>query len=162
MLRFLYFVKYVFLPFIFFILMVGCTVTQYSKHDYKNIVHTFNEAWNTGNLELLDKTVHPDYLKQEGDAQIKGVEPLKEYVENYRESMPDVHIIYVEEIYGAEKAAIRFTLEGTPVDTGKKFKAEGIVIFQFKDGKIIGDKSVFDQLTSLKQQGYNIVPPREK
>lgn len=162
MLKFSNFIKYVFPSFIFFIFMVGCTVTQYSKDDYKNIVHTFNEAWNTGNLDLLDKTVHPDYLKQEGDEQIMGIEPLKEYVENYRELMPDVHIIYVEEIYGAEKTAIRFTLEGTPVDTGKKFKAEGIVIFQFKDGKIIGDKSVFDQLTSLMQQGYNIVPPPEK
>ncbi len=162
MVRFSNFVKHILSPFIFFIFIVGCTETQYSKHDYKNTVHTFNEAWNTGNLDLLDKTVHPDYLKQEGDEQIKGIEPLKEYVENYRESIPDVSIVYVEEIYGAEKAAIRFTLEGTPVDTGKKFKAEGIVIFQFKDGKIISDKSVFDQLTSLKQQGYNIVPPREK
>jgi ketosteroid isomerase-like protein len=154
MLRFAYFVN------IIFIFMIGCTNTQYSNHKYKNIVHTFNEAWNTGELDLLDKTVHPDYLKQEGDEQLKGVEPLKNYVKNYRESMPDVSIEYVEEIYGANKAAIRFTLEGTPSDTKKKFKAEGIVIFQFKDGKIISDRSVFDQLTSLKQQGYIIVPPQ--
>ena len=43
-------------------------------------------------------------------------------MENYRESMPDVSIEYVEEIYGVNKAAIRFTLEGTPIDTKKKFK----------------------------------------
>ena len=107
----------------------------------------------------MDESVHPDYLKQEGDAQIVGIEPLKEYVKNFRESMPDARITYIEEIYGAEKAAIRFTLEGTPKDTGKKYKAEGIVIFHFRDGKIIGDKSVFDQLTSLRQQGYTVVPP---
>lgn len=160
MLKFSNIIKYVFPSFIFFIFMVGGTVTQYSKHDYKNIVHTFNEAWNTGELDLLDKTVHQDYLKQEGDEQLKGVEPLKIYVNNYRESMPDVSIKYVEEIYGDSKAAIRFTLEGTPIDTQKKFKAEGIVIFQFKDGKIISDKSVFDQLSSLTQQGYNIIPPQ--
>lgn len=160
MLKFSNIIKYVFPSFIFFIFMVGCTVTQYSKHDYKNIVHTFNEAWNTGELDLLDKTVHQDYLKQEGDEQLKGVETLKIYVNNYRESMPDVSIKYVEEIYGDSKAAIRFTLEGTPIDTQKKFKAEGIVIFQFKDGKIISDKSVFDQLSSLTQQGHNIIPPQ--
>ncbi len=154
MLRYIYFVI------IIFILVIGCTNTQYSNQNYKNIVHTFNEAWNTGELDLLDKTVHPEYLKQEGDEQLKGVESLKKYVKNYRESMPDVSIVYVEEIYGAKKAAIRFTLEGTPNDTKKKFKAEGIVIFQFKDGKIISDRSVFDQLTSLKQQGYIIVPPQ--
>ena len=76
MLRFAYFVN------IIFIFMIGCTNTQYSNHKYKNIVHTFNEAWNTGELDLLDKTVHPDYLKQEGDEQLKGVEPLKNYVKN--------------------------------------------------------------------------------
>jgi len=76
--------------------------------------------------------------------------------------MPDVKITYVDEVYGKEKAAIRFTLEGTPLETGKNFMAEGIVIFRFVDGKIIEDKSVFDQLSSLKQQGYTIVPPKEK
>ncbi len=152
--------RYNYLAITIFIFMIGCTNTQYSNPNYKNIVHTFNEAWNTGELNLLDETVHQDYLKQEGDEQLKGVEPLKIYVKNDRESMPDVSIKYVEEIYGDSKAAIRFTLEGTPIDTKKKFKAEGIVIFQFKDGKIISDKSVFDQLSSLTQQGYNIIPPQ--
>jgi predicted ester cyclase len=132
---------------------------QESTVDYKTVVHTFNEAWNTQNYDLLDKTVHPKYYKQEGDLQIVGIEPLKEYIKNWRKSLPDARITYIEEVYGNEKAAILFTLEGTPLDTGKKFKAEGIVIFRFKDGKIIEDKSVFDQVTSLTQQGYTLVPP---
>jgi predicted SnoaL-like aldol condensation-catalyzing enzyme len=132
---------------------------QESKVDYKIVVHTFNEAWNTGEYDLLDKVVHPKYFKQEGDMQIVGIESLKEYVKNFRESMPDAKIIYIDEVYGDNSAAILFTLEGTPLDSGKKFKAEGIVIFRFKDGKIIEDKSVFDQLSSLTQQGYTIVPP---
>jgi ketosteroid isomerase-like protein len=76
--------------------------------------------------------------------------------------MPDARITYIDEVYDGEKAAIHFTLEGTPIDTQKKFKAEGIVIFRFVDGKIIEDKSVFDQLSSLKQQGYTIIPPTDK
>ena len=154
-------VRRVVFVFIIFMCLVCLNCTQDSIADYKQTVHTFNEAWNTGKYDLLDESVHPDYLKQEGDAQIVGIEPLKEYVKNFRESMPDAKITYVEEIYGAEKAAIRFTLEGTPIDTGEKYKAEGIVIFHFKDGKIIGDKSVFDQLTSLKQQGYTVIPPEK-
>ncbi|MCD6116726.1 ester cyclase [bacterium] len=161
MLKISYLVKRVVLPFVL-ILCISCSnFTQDSSVDYQKVVNTFNEAWNTGNYDLLDKVVHPDYLKQEGNEQIVGIEALKNYVKNFRETMHDAKITYVEEIYGAEKAAIRFTLEGTPIKTGKKFKAEGIVIFKFKDGKIIGDKSVFDQLTSLKQQGYTISPPEE-
>jgi predicted ester cyclase len=150
---------FVFIP---VLTIVSFMCAQESTVDYKTVVHTFNEAWNTQNYDLLDKTVHPKYYKQEGDLQIVGIEPLKEYIKNWRKSLPDARITYIEEVYGNEKAAILFTLEGTPLDTGKKFKAEGIVIFRFKDGKIIEDKSVFDQVTSLTQQGYTIVPPGNK
>ena len=148
--------------FIPFFVLINIVCTQESEVDYKTVVHTFNKAWNTGEYDLLDKTVHPNYFKQEGDMQIMGVEPLKEYVKNWRQSMPDAKIVYIDEVYGDQKAAIHFTLEGTPRDTGQKFKAEGIVIFWFSEGKIIEDKSVFDQLTSLQQQGYKIAPPEEK
>jgi len=70
-----------------------------------------------------------------------------------------VKISYIDEIYGLEKAAINFIIEAIPKETGKKFKAEGIVIFRFRDGKIIEDHSVFDQITALKQQGYKILDP---
>ena len=97
-------------------------------------MHTFNEAWNTGNYNLLDLVVHPEYFKKEGDQIIIGIVPLKTYVKKFRNSLPDIKITYIEEVYGNFKAAIRFTLEGTPIDTGKKFKADGIVIFRFVDG----------------------------
>ena len=145
-----------------FIALINIACSTESSVDYKTVVHTFNQAWNTGEYDLLHQTVHPEYYKQEGEMEIKGVEPLIEYIKNWRYSLTDAKIIYVEEIYGEDKAAIRFTLEGTPVDTGKKFAAEGIVIFKFKDGKIIEDKSVFDQLAMFTQQGYTIVPPEIK
>lgn len=162
MLKLSFIVRLLFFHFIIFICIPRLVFAQESTFDYKLIVHTFNEAWNTGNYDLLDQVVHPKYFKQEGDQKIVGIEPLKVYVKNFRNSMPDAKITYIDEVYGSEKAAILFTLEGTPVDTGKKFKAEGIVIFRFVEGKIIEDKSVFDQLSSLKQQGYTIVTPLEK
>jgi predicted ester cyclase len=142
-----------------FIALISFMCSADSNVDYKSVVHTFNEAWNTQNYDLLNKTVHPEYFKQEGDLQIVGIKSLIDYIKNWRKSLPDAKIIYIDEVYGEDNAAILFTLEGTPVDTGKKFKAEGIVIFRFKDGKIIEDKSVFDQVTSMTQQGYSITPP---
>ena len=122
-------------------------------------INEFNAAWNTGKLELLDLTVHKDYKKQEGDQIIKGVEELKVYVQSFRESMPDVVITYIEEVHDHEKAAVRFTLEGTPAESGRKFKSSGMVFFRFKDGSIVEDFGVFDQLDALKQQGYEISLP---
>lgn len=143
-----------------FIFLAHPNYAQEVDHKYNSTVHTFNEAWNTGNYDLLDEVVHPEYLKLEGDLELKGIEALKVYVKAYRGSYEDVKITYLEEVFGHEKAAIRFTIEGTPKKTGKKFTAEGIVIFRFLDGKIIGDRSVFDQLSALKQQGYKLVDPK--
>jgi ketosteroid isomerase-like protein len=142
-----------------FTLLVHPNYSQEVDYNYKSTVQTFNEAWNTGNYDLLDEVVHPEYLKLEGDLKLKGIEPLKEFIQDYRESYKDVKIIYTDEVYGREKAAIKFTIDGTPKETGKRFKAEGIVIFHFRDGKIIKDHSVFDQLSALKQQGYIIIEP---
>jgi len=145
-----------------FLLVILLGISIYSQevtHSYKSTVHTFNDAWNTGNYDLLDEAVHPEYLKLEGDLELKGIAPLKEFVKNYRESYEAIKITYIDEVYGDEKAAINFTIEAIPKETGIKFKAEGIVIFHFRDGKIIEDHSVFDQLSALKQQGYKIVEP---
>ena len=159
MLNFSFILKKMIYSGIIFISMMGLKCAEKPEIDYKIIVHTFNKAWNTGQYELLKLSVHSEYFKQEGDLQVKGIEALTEYIKNWRKSLPDAKITYIEEVYGGEKAAILFTLEGTPMDTQKKFKAEGIVIFRFKDGKIVEDKSVFDQLTSLQQQGYTIKKP---
>lgn len=133
--------------------------SQTVEYDYKTTVHTFNQVWNTGNYDLLDSVVHSDYTKLEGDLVLEGVEPLKNYIKEYRASYVDLKITYIDEVYGDEKAAINFTIEGTPKKTGKSFKAEGIVIFRFREGKIIEDHSIFDQLLALKQQGYKITRP---
>ena len=142
-----------------FTFLVRSSYSQGDDYNYKLTVYTFNEAWNTGNYDLLDKVVHPEYLKLEGDLELRGIEPLKEFVKNYRESYEEVKITYIDEVYGLKKAAINFTIEGIPIKSGKKFKAEGIVIFRFRDGKIIEDHSVFDQFSALKQQGYKIIDP---
>ena len=103
-----------------FTFLVCSGYSQEVDHNYKSTVHTFNEAWNTGNYDLLNKVVHPEYLKLEGDLNLKGIEALKEYVQDYRESYEDVKITYTDEVYGHEKAAIKFTIEGTPKETGKQ------------------------------------------
>ena len=131
--------------------------SQVVDHSYKSTVHTFNEAWNTGKVSLLDEVVHPEYLKLEGELELKGIEALKEYVLTYRASYVDVKITYIDEVYGDEKAAINFTIDVTPKDTGKKFISEGIGIFCFRDGKIVEDHLVPGLLSALKQQGYKII-----
>ena len=137
--------------FITFAVQISCS--QVVDHNYKTTVHTFNEAWNTGKVDLLDEVVHPEYLKLEGELELKGIESLKEYVRTYRDSYVDLKITYIDEVYGEKKAAINFTIEATPKESRKKFISEGIVIFRFRDGKIVEDHSVFDQLSALKQQG---------
>ena len=138
------------------IVLMACKPSEDFRVSQSEVVNTFNEAWNTGNLDLLDQTVHPNYFKLEGDMEINGVAELKSYVANFRNSLEGAKVSYLEEVHDKAKVAVRFTLEGTPSDTKKPFKAAGMVFFRLEDDLIIEDYGVFDQLDALKQQGYKI------
>ncbi len=139
-----------------FVFLLACQPNEDFRNTQSELINKFNRAWNTGELELLDETVHPEYFKLEGDMEIKGVGDLKIYVENFRSGIENLKITYLEEVHDKDKVAVRFTLEGIPEDTQKSFKAAGMVFFRLKDGLIIEDFGVFDQLDALKQQGYEV------
>ncbi len=139
--------------------LCACQQSEGYKTTQSDLINTFNKAWNTGDLNLLDETVHPEYFKLEGEMEINGVADLKEYVENFRSGMKGAKITYLEEVHEKDKVAVRFTLEGAPSETKKTFKAAGMVFFRIQDGLIIEDYGVFDQLDALKQQGYQLTPP---
>ena len=140
---------------------MACQPSEDFRVAQSQLINTFNQAWNTGELDLLEETVHPEYFKLEGEMEINGVSDLKHYVKSFRDELAGAKITYLEEVHDRNKVAVRFTLEGTPSDTQQPFKAAGMVFFRIKDGLVIEDYGVFDQLASLKQQGYKITPPEQ-
>jgi len=129
------------------------------------IIHTFNEAWNTGDVATLDAVVDSLYAKQTSDGPVVGLAALKKSITDHRITFPDWHCTYVEEIYSGDKAVVRFEVTGTntgPGDipaTGKKITLNGIAIFRIANGKIVDDRSAVDAITYYGQLGYTLVPP---
>ncbi len=48
-----------------FICLLSCQSDENYKASQSQLINNFNQAWNTGELDLLNKTVHPEYFKLE-------------------------------------------------------------------------------------------------
>lgn len=144
--------------------LIGCEKRDVSE-ELRPIIHTFNEAWNTGNVALLDAVVDSLYTKQTADGPVVGLAALKKSITDHRITFPDWHCTYVEEIYSGDKAVVRFEVTGTNTGpgeippTGKKITLNGIAIFRIANGKIVDDRSADDAIPYYEQLGYTLVPP---
>lgn len=126
------------------------------------------EAWNKGNLKVLEQYVAPNAQQHDPNNPIApGPEGLKQVVSLYKSAMPDLHFKIEQEIAEGDYVVSRITASGTQTGalpgipaTGKKTTVSGIVIGRFKDGKQVEGWSIFDQLGMLQQLG--VIPTREQ
>ena len=126
----------------------------------KAIVHrVFTEALNNGNFGPLEKFVSTDFVRH-GNPEITGVDGIIGLLNMYRNAFPDMTITFEDQIADGDRVASRWTaigtntaqLQGIP-PTGKQVTVSGISIERIKDGKIVEQWEVFDELGMLKQMG---------
>ena len=123
------------------------------------------EAFNKGNLSIIDEIVHPDYRYRSPGSEMNGIAELKSFICDFREGFPDLNLKIDEQIIDRDKACTCFTLTGTHMEefmgipaTKQKVEVHGIVVSRFQDNKIVEDWEVLDQLSLLTQLG--VVPGR--
>jgi predicted SnoaL-like aldol condensation-catalyzing enzyme len=65
-----------------------------SAEENKAIVRRLiEEAWNQGNLDVLDEIVATDYIRHDPlNPGVRGKEAFKQLIATYRAVFPDVHI----------------------------------------------------------------------
>lgn len=121
------------------------------------------EAFNKGNLAIIDEIVHPDYLYRSPGSEINGIGELKAFIGDFRKGFPDLTLNIDQQVSEGDKACTCFTLTGTHMEdfmgipaTKQKVKVHGIVVSRFQDNKIVEDWEVLDQLSLLQQLG--VVP----
>ena len=146
-------------------LAVGCQQQDTSK-EWKPITDGWVEAWNTGNLEILDGIVDPQFVWLVGsDTTAVGLDAFKEFITSHRETYPDFHVTIDERIYAGDKAVERWTVTGThsgldnPLLTGKQINVTGMSFFRMKNGKLVEDWMEFNDLAWERQLGYTLTPP---
>ena len=123
------------------------------------------EAWNRGNLDVIDHLMHPDYTRKQNTTTVQGLQETKQLMTDYRQAFPDMHITIEEELVEGDKIATRYTGSGTHTGTflgiaptGKHVTVNAMGFHRIVDGKRVEDWLIFDGLSLLEQLGVISLP----
>ena len=126
----------------------------------------YEEAWNHGNLAVIDEVVAVDY-RANSKVQIEGSAALKQYISAFRAAFPDIHFTIEDQIAEGNKVVSRWTVSGTHrgtlmgiAPTGKRGMVRGVSVVVVVDGKIQEDWISWDQLGMWEQLGV-VAPPAQ-
>ncbi len=124
-----------------------------------------DQAFNQGNLAVVDELLSPDHLKHNPFGGVpNGPRGFKLMIVMFRTAFPDLLCTIEDEIREGDKVAAHFTLQGThkglflgSPPTGRQIKALGIIFARTENGQIVEDWTLMDQIGILQQLG--LVPP---
>ena len=150
------------------LLLAACTHTStMANHTVedrnKQIIRTyFNEAWNKGNLGVLDSILDLNYINHAPSTPNpqKGPAGLKPIIMAIRAGFPDLHYEIKDIIVTRDRVVARVIMTGTQTGTlfgvaptGKHIEVNQINIEKIENGKITEHWRVTDELTLMKQLG---------
>lgn len=119
------------------------------------------EAFNEGNLEVIDQVSAEDFVSHDPMAGDQDKEAVKQQIAGYREAFPDLECT-IEEIFAAgDRVVMRWSALGTfknPImgqqPTGEKgAPIQGIAIDRYEDGKIAESWAQWDTMQFMKNIG---------
>ena len=119
------------------------------------------EAWNRGNLEVIDEIFAPDYTEHIlRPGQEAGIEGYKARVLTTRAAFPDLVCDVQDLIAEDDRIALRYTLRGRhdgelagiPA-SGQRMSSDGMAFARFQNGRIVERWQVHDELALLQQIG---------
>jgi steroid delta-isomerase-like uncharacterized protein len=139
-----------------------------SNEGIELVTRLTEEAYNKGNLSVVDDVCSPDFICHASGAPgpLVGPEALKGLIASFRTAFPDLHL-HVEDIFAqGDRVAQRSLIHGTHKGmfagrippTGKEAKFETIFIFRVANGKLAEEWTEQDTLGFLQQIG---VIPRQ-
>jgi len=121
------------------------------------------EAWNKGNVDMLDQAYVPDCISHPvspGGVQDRGVEAQKEYVRKLRAVFSDFCASIKDMFCAGDKVAFRWIVSGTQTrewlgiaPTGKHVTWGGITICRFVGNRIQEDWLAADMFGALATLG---------
>ena len=122
-----------------------------------------NEAWNTGDLALLDELLSPDFIYHGASATL-DLEGYKAYMSAFLAAFPDAQFTLVNTIVEADRAGGHLAGAGTSQGafmgippTGQQIAFKGMSLHRLADGRIVEIWELFDIYGMLVQLG--VIPP---
>ena len=132
------------------------------EENKKTLQQYFDEVMNGRDYTNIDELMHDDFNGKPGQDIISGKEAHKKYGEYMYSVFPDLRTELLEMIAEGDNvvAYSRATCTHTGADfmgqpaSGRKAEFDVIVIYTFKDGKLISGRVVQDQLSAFQQLGF--------
>jgi steroid delta-isomerase-like uncharacterized protein len=134
-----------------------------TEEEVSTLVNRFtDEAWNGGNLDLIDELFAADYVGHDAPRPdpVQGPEGMKDFLRMYHHAFSDAHITLDDVIVKDDKVVTRWTGRGTHdgdlmgiPPTGTKIEFVGIRIFRVAEGKIAEGWVVWDTFGLMRQLG---------
>jgi steroid delta-isomerase-like uncharacterized protein len=131
------------------------------------IVRTwFQEVWDEGREDAIDRLMAPDALVHGLGEPIRGPEGFKPYFRTMHAALGDLEVRVVRTVTEGEYVAahchviarhVGETLGGPP--TGRSVDFFGVTIARVVNGKIVEGWNVFDFLSMYQQLGWVKLPP---
>jgi predicted ester cyclase len=127
------------------------------------------EVINGGNTDVLPKLVAPDHVGHDHLGDRYGPEGVRIGIAEWREAFPDFRVTIQDLLSHGDRAAWRFTLEGTHAGpfmgvaaTGRPARASGIRIDRLGGGHLVESWVALDVLGLLRQLGALPVRARDR
>lgn len=137
-----------------------------STEEHKAVIrHYIEEAWNKGNVGIIDELMAAQYARYMG----VGAPPLnregqKQRILGFRRAFPDLRLEVEDMVADDEKVSFRLVLRGTHQGeflrvppTGKIIQVGAVDIARFAGGKIVEQWGQTDLLGLMQQIGA--IPP---
>lgn len=128
-------------------------------------VRFLDEAFNGGDLGVVDELVAPDFVNHDSadPEPARGIEAAKASITGYRSAFPDLHVTIEQQIAEGEYVTTRWSARGTHegdllgiAPTGKQATVTGITIDRIVDGRFTESWTNWDTFGLLQQLG--VVP----
>ena len=126
----------------------------------------YMEAYNKGNLAVLDDIIAADYKRHQPPMKdVKGLAAFKEFIKDVRSAYAGFEINIDDVIVKGDKCVTRLTLTGKHTGqaptlqappTGKEIEMKGCVVSYWSDGKVV-EEWVYNDYLGLIQQ-FGVIP----
>lgn len=135
-----------------------------TPEETKNIALTkklVDEAWNKVNPKVLDEIIDPNcvfYINGELRDKI-GPEFMRWTIERNAADLPGFKLTVKDIIAKGEKVVLIYKFEGVFKKLRKPVITEAVLVFIFKNGKVVKNWTYSNQLSFLQQLGFKVTPP---
>ena len=133
--------------------------TQELAANKASVRRYLDEAWNKGNLDIIDELMAPNYARYTPAGQLDR-EGQKQRIAGFRQAFPDIRLevdrILAEDDHVAVRVIIRGTHQGPLLGvapTGQAVTITATDIVHIEHGKVVEHWGNMDELGLLRQLG---------